>query len=90
MGKACRLFLDHCEAFLDVAKCNVEFAKIGKIQGGWISAGDRVPAIGQHARCVANRARPIARAGAIRGADIQRHAGHAKTSASVMGASAQK
>jgi hypothetical protein len=33
MGKACRLFLDHGEAFLDVAKCNVEFAKIGKIEG---------------------------------------------------------
>jgi hypothetical protein len=90
MGKARRLFLDHGEAFLDVTKCNVEFTKIGKIKGGWISAGDRVPAIGQHARSVADGARPIARASAVGGADIQRHAGHAKASASVMGASAQK
>ena len=33
MGKARRLFLNHGEAFLDIAKCNVEFAKIGKIEG---------------------------------------------------------
>jgi hypothetical protein len=90
MGKARRLFLDHGEAFLDVAKRYVEFTKIGEIKGGWISAGDRVPAIGQHARCAADRARPIARASAIRGADIQRHAGYTKASASIMCASAQK
>jgi hypothetical protein len=90
MGKACSLFLDHGEAFLDVAKCNVEFAKIGKIKGGWISTADRMSAIGQHTRRGTDRARPIARAGAVGGADIQRHTGHAKASASVMGASAQK
>jgi hypothetical protein len=90
MGKARRLFFDHGEAFLDVAKRYVEFTKIGKIKGGWISAADRMSAIGQHARCVADRARPITRAGAVGGADIQRHAGHAKASTSVMGASAQK
>jgi hypothetical protein len=47
-------------------------------------------AIGQHARRGTDRPRPIARAGAVGGADIQRHARHAKASASVMGASAQK
>jgi hypothetical protein len=47
-------------------------------------------AIGQHARRGTDGARPIARAGAIGGADIQRHAGHAKASASVMGASAKE
>jgi hypothetical protein len=90
MGKARRLFLDHGEAFLDVAKRYVEFTKIGKIKGGWISAADRMSAIGQHARRGTDRARPITRAGAVRGADIQRHAGHAKASASIMGASAKK
>ena len=90
MGKAYRLFFDHGEAFLDVAKCNVEFAKIGKIEGCWISAADRMSAICQHARRSTDGARAIACAGAVGGANIQRHAGHAKASASIMGASAQK
>jgi hypothetical protein len=90
MGETYRLFLNHAEAFLDVAKRYVEFAKIGKIKGGWISAGNRVPAIGQHARCVADRARAIARTGAVSGADIQRHAGHTKACIAIMHACAKE
>jgi hypothetical protein len=49
-----------------------------------------VAPIGQHTGRGADGARPITRTGAVARADIQRHAGHAKASASVMGASAQK
>jgi hypothetical protein len=84
VGQPCCLIFDHSQAFFDIPKRNIKFAKIRKIKPRGISARDRVPPIGQHACCCAYGARPITGTRPVCCANIKRHARHAKASAPII------
>src|SRR5205807_4282509 len=65
-----RLRLDRRERTGDVAMGNRKIADIGDVLFGWRRPGDRVVAIDQHAARLADRRRPEAGAGPVRGAEI--------------------
>ena len=69
------LLLDQAQAGRDVAEGDCEIADVGEVECRRLDPELRMVAIGQHAAGAADRLRPVTRAGAVGGADIQRDAG---------------
>ena len=75
MLDARRLLLDALQAGRDVAERDGEIADVGKVERCRLDPELRMVAVGQHAAGAADRLRPVARAGAVGRADVQRNAG---------------
>ena len=74
MGAGRRLPLDQRQAGGQVAERDLELAQIGDVEVARVDPVLRVDAVHQHAAGAADGRRPVAGAGPVGGADVERHA----------------